>query len=469
MKKFFFIALLLAGIQLSYGQDCVANFTFQVNSQNKLAVDFKYTGTTLASNDTIRWNFGDGTDVQYVLNPSHTFSKSGTYNVCIRIKKAIAGTTTFCIKELCQKVTVSNEVPCTLVAAFSMAVSSTNKYVYSFTNKSTGFEAGDSILWTFSDGSSSRDANPTHTFAKAGAYKACLIVKKSARPACASDLCQAISIPEDPSPCAAIIAGFKYEASATNKQAFTFVNTTSPFAAGDTIRWNFGDGSAPSYDVNPSHTFPTAGTYNVCIRVKKPITGTNEFCIKELCQKVVVAGGITEACNMAANFTLKADETDKLKIYFTNVTSPFAAGDTIRWNFGDGSAVSYDTNPTHTFTKAGTYNVCIRVKRNASTSSTACVKEICKKIVVGNPNKCELALYPNPATENLTVPVKLEKAQQVKIRIFNNNNLLMVQMVKEGVVGENKFVVNLANLTGGIYRVVVNYEGGECTGTFLKN
>lgn len=67
-----------------------------------------------------------------------------------------------------------------------------------------------------------------------------------------------------------------------------------------------------------------------------------------------------------ADFTSEADADDPLTITFTN-TSLLATS--YEWDFGDGSAVSTDENPTHTYAEGGDYTVTLTAKSEGGTST----------------------------------------------------------------------------------------------------
>lgn len=66
----------------------------------------------------------------------------------------------------------------------------------------------------------------------------------------------------------------------------------------------------------------------------------------------------TKIMKPTANFTSAVDATNSKKVNFTNKS---ANGIDYLWNFGDGSAVSDEKNPSHTYSAAGTYTVTLRV------------------------------------------------------------------------------------------------------------
>ncbi|MEO6584443.1 MAG: PKD domain-containing protein, partial [Ferruginibacter sp.] len=174
---------------------------------------------------------------------------------------------------------------CELLANFTLT---NNGNVFHFVNTSVGLSATDSIRWTFGDGTSSTQINPTHTYAQAGTYNVCIRIKKrnsiGVVTNCVREICHTISVTATPQNCE-MVAGFNF----TNiGNAFHFTNTSVGFAPNDSIRWTFGDGTS-STQINPTHSYALAGTYNVCIRIQKRNSiGVVTNCVREICHTVSV-------------------------------------------------------------------------------------------------------------------------------------------------------------------------------------
>ncbi len=84
-----------------------------------------------------------------------------------------------------------------------------------------------------------------------------------------------------------------------------------------------------------------------------------------------VLSGVTYS-NLAPKPIARFTNTNNGAIYqFTNTTYN-TSGTTYSWNFGDGSATTSQTNPSHTYTQGGQYQVCLTAT-NSVGSSTYCV------------------------------------------------------------------------------------------------
>ena len=86
----------------------------------------------------------------------------------------------------------------------------------------------------------------------------------------------------------------------------------------------------------------------------------------------------TPPSGVTASFQYAIDETDFLKVTFSNFSTNAAS---YLWNFGDGSATSTEKNPVHTFEEAGTYTVVLTAKGADNATSTKSVD-----VTVTNPN-----------------------------------------------------------------------------------
>ena len=144
--------------------------------------------------------------------------------------------------------------------------------------------------------------------------------------------------------------------------------------------WNFGDGTTGSQLISPTHTYALPGSYPVVHTIVRLNPNNVPVCTQSFTKLVTIA----VPCNLVANFSWTSTAANPLTIAFQNLSVPLSNTDSIKWTFGDG-ATSTAVNPVHTYNVAGTYTVCLRVKKLTPPGSAPCVREICKTIVVTPP------------------------------------------------------------------------------------
>ena len=85
-----------------------------------------------------------------------------------------------------------------------------------------------------------------------------------------------------------------------------------------------------------------------------------------------------------------------------------------RWDFGDGSPVTNQQNPSHAFQSIGTFNVCLTVTEGV------CVRRVCEEIVVTiftdteAPVGWDLKAYPNPGSGTLKLDLDLLQSSPLR-------------------------------------------------------
>ncbi len=228
-----------------------------------------------------------------------------------------------------------------------------------FTNSSSG---ATSYLWDFGDGSTSTETNPSHTYAAAGSHAVTLTA--SAGAGCMNSVQHSVTVNANP------VAAFS--APAVCEGAATVFSNSSTGAA--SYSWNFGDSSAASTAVNPSHTYAAAGTYTVTLTATSAAGCTNS-----------IPHDVTVNANPVAAFSAPA-VCEGAATVFSNSSSGAAS---YSWNFGDQSSPSTDTNPSHTYAAAGTYTVQL-----TATSAAGCTNSVSHSVTV---NANPVAVFSAPA------------------------------------------------------------------------
>lgn len=289
--------------------------------------------TTVISNtsgvtagDTYLWTFSNGTTSTLQNPPSQTYTATGIDSV-YAIKLVISASNG-CKDSVSHSVTVHANP----VAAFTP----NNDTVcagtaITFLNGSTG---ASTYAWTFGDATSATAASPSHTYAAPNNYNVQLVVSTAFG---CKDTTTALVV-VDSVPVAA------YSAS-TECLGFATQFTNSSTGSIVSWNWNFGDGSPAGTTPNPTHTYPSAGTYNVLLTVTNAFGCTHSITHAVIVNQVPVAAFTnTTACfGQATAFT---DQTTGTPISWI-------------WTFGDGSPVSNVHHPTHTYAAAGSYTVML--------------------------------------------------------------------------------------------------------------
>jgi len=389
MRKFFTLLLLCSAIFSSalFAQ-CNPEFTFIVNGSTG-SVQFTPVNNSAFADHS--WSFGDGTS-SFAASPSHVYAP-GAYNV-VHVVTAYSpndSNTVQCIDSSVRLVTVASPQPCNLNASFSFVRDSSQTNRVFFTNLSTGGNANTITYWNFGDGSVSNDNNPVHVFPVSGAYRVCLTVKRDE--ACISDTCATIQV-QAPNTCN-LTVNYSSTPTAANPNQILFTNLSTPLAPADSVTWVFGDGSS-SNDVNPLHTYTSAGNYTVCLIVKKVNSAGSVVCVRELCRLVTVV----PVCNVVPQFEFNLDSTAvplPATYQFYNTSSFLSNSDSSFWDFGDNTPVVINPNNplTHTYNAPGAYTVCLRVKKvQPGTINVVCERQICRTIFIDTPQvQCNLQAY----------------------------------------------------------------------------
>jgi PKD repeat protein len=302
---------------------CSSNNAAFTNSTGSTTINF--TNTSTGSITTYAWTFGDG-GTSTAASPTHVYATPGIYNVCLIVNNGCGRSDTTCTPV---------EAGCVPLNA-GISPNFTN-LSGTFTGTSPGIPT--SWAWTFGDGGTSNVQNPTHTYAAAGTYNVCLIVTSG----CTADTtCNPITV-------SCVVLNPNIASSSTQLTAnFNGSSSGTPTS----WAWTFGDGGTSGIQ-NPSHTYPAAGSYNVCLIVGDGCSFDTTCNNVNITCAVLNPNFSNSATNLVAAFTGSSSGT---------IT-------TWAWTFGDGGTSNVQ-NPSHTYAAAGSYNVCLIVGDGCSFDTT---------------------------------------------------------------------------------------------------
>ncbi len=313
-----------------------------------LEVDF-----TSPSLSTYFWRFGDG-NVSEVKDPSHNYTAPGVYTV-----ELFEGTGGPKIGEI--EITVLSPPDVQISANETMGCS---PFQVQFTNESIIDPKAEIIgyFWTFGDGESSSQENPTHIYSMEGVYPVSLKIIS------ALDNCTTTESFDDFITVSGNVqAGFSIDNSVICEAPATFnITNNTVDMTGYTYAWDFGNGQT-STDYNPpAANYTDEGSYLITMMVDN-----GEGCVVTLSRLVSVG---KPQINLSIPDTVCIDQT----YAFLNNSE----GNAFSWSFGSGAMpqTSQDRNPLVTFTEGGPQIVTF-----SSIASTNCTADTFFTVFVDDP------------------------------------------------------------------------------------
>lgn len=284
--------------------------------------------------NSFSWDLGNG-KLSSSLNPLTSYSQVGKY-----IVKLKASMPSGCEVIVAKEIEVTEPQP-----DFSISLSCNN--IVTFQNQSVFYTYSQ---WDFGDGSTSLDPNPTHKYSTSGAYVVKLTSFNNLN--CQKQIEKSITVNSNPT---ALIYPDQQnsctELSLSGCAPFTLQFTNKSDGGSSALKssaWIFGDNTS-STATSPSHTYNSAGTFNVMLVV------TNALGCRDTARAVVHVSATTPT----ADFTTDKVEVcvnDQVKFSNLSQNSDFWC-----WDFGD-MGTSTEKEPTYAYAKPGTYSVTLTAK-----------------------------------------------------------------------------------------------------------
>ncbi|CAN5717415.1 hypothetical protein BH10BAC3_BH10BAC3_17320 [soil metagenome] len=309
------------------------------------SVQFKDNSNAVSGSITEHvWDFGDG-QISKEINPNHLYNFSDTFNVTLSVINSHGCKQSLSLNDVVK-------VPSPADAAFNYTYSNVCQppAQINFENISNS-NPPLTYSWSFGDGITSTEMEPSHTYVSGGNYNIQLISKTAF--GCTDTASQTITI-------GSVQSVFNVADSVCTNQKLFFDNISNPIPS--RVLWNFGDGSS-SEDLNAIHQYTTPGNYIVTMNADfgscsgvftKIVTVTNKP------KAAFTTTGILKSCAMP------------LVVNF-NSTSTGAV--TYKWLFGDGETSDLP-NVVHSYNAAGIYTVSLVTFNTNGCSDTIKYKDL---------------------------------------------------------------------------------------------
>ncbi len=214
---------------------------------------------------SIQWTLGDGNTSTF-SEFFHTYNVIGSYSVKLTVTNNLG-----CVGTTNENIKVHGNP----VANFAYAATNCVTTPVPFLDLTQPALGGTIVswLWNFGDGQTSTLQNPEHLYSASGNYSVSLTVVD--KYGCSDSVTKTVNI------LAGAIANFSWT---INGLTVTFQNN-STFNPDFAMTWYFGDGTSSNLFA-PSHTYPSLGTYEVCLIVTDYTCNMSDT----LCQYVNLTG-----------------------------------------------------------------------------------------------------------------------------------------------------------------------------------
>ena len=322
--------------------------------------------------------------------------------------------------------------------------------------------------WSFGDGGTSTEQNPSHTYQTDGIYEVTLSIVTA--DSCASTTTQHVCIGngggwEGP----ACQAMFFFIQDSSDLSTFYFQD----YSLGNVTSWlwNFGDGNTSS-EQNPTHTYATPGIYIVTLTVN------GENCENTMYMIVVTDDNILYE-NACTALYLPFIYPDELTVFLLNLSSPDAISYT--WDYGDGTT-SNDPFGFHQYAESGVYTITLTIVTANGCASTfsstinfedGSFRGTPQYSIINETNEAalieSLKVAPNPASSQVNLMLELARnAGELNIQILSADGKLMTTRREGSASGKHLTTFDIADWAPGLYIARIQSGSEVRTLRFVK-
>ncbi|MBC7775794.1 MAG: PKD domain-containing protein, partial [Phycisphaerae bacterium] len=445
----------------------VANFSASVSGNTVTFTDL----STIVSGTIFSWSwsFGDA-GTSFVQNPTHTYSNTGVYTVCLVVDAyGTNSATMMCSDTICMEVVIDHLTDgclcdSTFFAAVGAGFTTTGTNPVGFTP--VALDTCDRVLWLWGDGSpnSNSVANATvfHTYAIGGTYFVCMVVTRISIDGqiCTREFCKQIQV-SDPKLCVDnIVKNGDFTAglvpgnlgSPGNVNNWTTWTNTPQVIIGDTCQeagaiqmWG---NQVVGESIQQPVAFTMGGIYEVtfCGKWLNTVQDSVRFRFR----------ASTGLPGSYLNCSGTCDEISLSPVLTTNWVTYTSAPWTATQNFN-----------TLTISVWNNYNINDGAYVSWSRLDDVCIRRIGTSATKDIPGQVSATLFPNPTSGELTLEFgqPLESEAQISILDLTGRT---VQQITVGA-GQIRQTLSISHSLAGIYLVQAMSDGKPIwTGKVVK-
>lgn len=238
-----------------------------------------------------------------------------------------------------------------------------------FLDQSTGTSAYSSYVWDFGDNSNfSTEKNPTHTYLGTGYYNVSLTIKGSY--GAGKTFTKPSYIKVEPSEYPVVKFATTTQKGPSPLMVSFFDQSELDPAVPDEMYnyiWDFGDGyTDTTNEHNPRHTYTEIGEYQVTLEIKDQ-NGDKYETVNPVF--INVTNG-TQSLFSASFSAIPLSGSAPLTVSFIDQSVSPSPITHYSWYFGDGSPLSHERNPVHTYEGIGIYTTTLTIMNSESEKDT---------------------------------------------------------------------------------------------------
>ena len=295
------------------------------------------------------WNFGLSGATAGVSNPNYNYTANGAYTV-LHIVTDNLGCADTVVKPNLINVGVSN---------VSIQVSDSIICPGETVTFNCGAPPGSTVSWDFGVGGAGASiCNPSYTYTAPGVYNVTAIINDPS--GCNFNAAQTIVVNTPPVPNFTASQTFFCDPPFTTN----FTYTGSPTAV--SYQWFFGAGGA-SGQPNPTFTYPVLP---IAFQPYQYTVGVTVTDANGCSGSVTKNNHITTGQTLAGMMADPNDGCAPLPVAFQDSSLSPDVISSWEWDFGDGSPVSTQQNPNHTYTTTGIWDVTLIINTQNGCADT---------------------------------------------------------------------------------------------------
>ncbi len=371
---------------------------------------------------THSWDFKDGS-TSAEINPSHEFTKLGSYNVTQTVRDANGCEASNSVLVSAGSEGGMNFTP----SASKICVGQELTFLVQSNSTVTSYE------WNFGNQTSSTDEKPAASYDTPGTY-AITLKAKLKNNTCFSIVTKTVEVVAGPQTAFTFSIDCNYSA--------TFNNTS---VGSEKVEWYIGN---TLYSTKPSYTHPFGFPGEYTVRL---ITYNGTKCSNELEKTIIVPASIVASFlpNVAQDcFNPSLSGCAPFSLQFTDDSSSPSEYASL-WEFGDG-ATSTEKNPLHVFSK-GNFTVKLTI-----TNAQGCSSFITAKVAV---------IHPKPISKFTLDKTSACAGEEVTFTSQSENTNFWCWDFGDGTTGNEAKVIH-KYLHPGVYTVKLVSKNAGCSDTF---